>query len=387
VTGLLALLALAQLVLAARVCMRFLKTAGGTRIAACEEASPERISILLPVLDEEQRIAACLAGAVAQPEEVVEILVVDGGSRDATRAVVEKFAARDARVRWVDASPVPASWTGKIWGLSFGLLASSESDWILCLDADVKPPPGLARSLLAHARRVGVGAFSTATSQKLSGAVQGLLHPSLLTTLVYRFGSPGHAVCETGRVQANGQCFFARRELMLRTGAFEAARDSLCEDITVARRIAETGEPVGFYESDVPVEASMYEDAREAWRNWPRSLPMRDRYFGAREAAGLAEVALVQALPLPLLLLGAVLGAAPWLLTLEAMLFATRLGVLAGTARAYAARPFLYWLSPLADVPVALRLVQSTLQRRHVWRGRTYLRGSHGGFLLEGGER
>jgi dolichol-phosphate mannosyltransferase len=386
-TGLLALLALAQLVLAVRVCLRFLTTAGGERIRVCGEASPERISILLPVLDEEQRIAACLEGAIAQPEEVAEILVVDGGSRDATRAVVEKFAARDPRVRWVDASPVPESWTGKAWGLSSGLLASSESDWILCLDADVTPPPGIARSLLAHARRVGVGALSAATTQALSGALQGLLHPSLLTTLVYRFGSPGHAVRETGRVQANGQCFFARRELLLRTGAFEAARDSLCEDITIARRIAEAGEPVGFYESDVPVEVAMYEGAREAWRNWPRSLPMRDRYFGPREATGLAEVALVQALPLPLLLVGAVLGAAPWLLALEAALLATRLGVLAGTSRAYAARPLLYWLSPLADGPVALRLVQSTLQRRHAWRGRTYLRGSHGGFQLEGGER
>ena len=33
-------------------------------------------------------------------------------------------------------------------------------------------------------------------------------------------------------------------------------------------------------------------------------------------------------------------------------------------------RPLTYWLSPLCDLPVALRLWGSWRQRRHVWRGR-----------------
>jgi dolichol-phosphate mannosyltransferase len=385
VTGLVALLALAQLALAVRVVVRIIATAGGARIAVSDASSPERISIVVPVLNEEARLGRCLEGAVAQPAEVAEILVVDGGSRDATRAVVERYAARDPRVRWVDASPVPASWTGKAWGLASGLRASAKSDWILCLDADVQPPEGLARALLAHAAAVGVGAFSAATVQRLAGAAQGLVHPALLTTLVTRFGSPGHATREVSRVQANGQCFLARRALLAETGAFDAARDSLCEDVTIARRIAEAGHPVGFYESALPIPVSMYADAAEAWRNWPRSLPMRDRYFGAREALGLVEVAGVQALPLPLLALFAALGASPWLVNLELALVAVRIGMLGGMARAYADRPFSYWLSPLADLPAALRLVRCALQRRHAWRGRVYVRGSDGGFQLDGG--
>ena len=184
-------LAAAQLALAARVILRFFATSGGERIEAVEESPSERVSIVLPVLDEEARLAPCLEGAVAQPGQVVEILVVDGGSRDATRAVVEKFAARDARVRWVDASPVPASFTGKAWGLASGLAASAESDWILCLDADVRPPAGLTQALLAHARRVGVDAFSAATAQELGDALLGLVHPALLTTVVTPRKCPG----------------------------------------------------------------------------------------------------------------------------------------------------------------------------------------------------
>jgi dolichol-phosphate mannosyltransferase len=384
-SALLGAIALVQLLLAARVLRRFVSGAGGARIAQSAEPSAQRVSIVVPVLNEEARVGRCLEGAIAQPEEVAEILVIDGGSRDATRAVVEKFAARDPRVRFVDASPVPDDWTGKAWGLASGLRASAESDWILCLDADVRPPAELVRSLLAHAEGQRVGAFSAATLQTLPGAWLAWLHPALLTTLVYRFGMPGHTTCEPGRVQANGQCFIARRELLQRTGAFEAASDSLCEDITIARRIAEAGEPVGFYEAAFPIAVTMYESAAEAWSNWPRSLPMRDRYFGRAEALGLAEVAGVQALPLPLLVFAAALGAPPWLLGMQAALLSVRLGVLFGTARAYAARPFPYWLSPLVDAPAAFRLVRCALQRRHAWRGRVYVRGSDGGFQLDGG--
>src|SRR5215475_2632417 len=74
---------------------------------------------------------------------------------------------------------------------------------------------------------------------------------------------------------------------------------SLCEDFTVARRLAERGEASGFYESDGLVTTGMYQGYCETWRNWPRSLSTRDRYFGWHEATGLLEVLLVQSLPCP----------------------------------------------------------------------------------------
>ena len=135
---------------------------------------------------------------------------------------------------------------------------------------------------------------------------------------------------------------------MLRTDAFRAAQLSLCEDVTIARRLAECGEAIGFYESDGLVGVRMYEDWHETWRNWPRSLPTRDQYFGWREAAGLLEVLLVQSLPLPLLAIAYAVGASSWMVAINLTLSLTRLGVLMGVARAYEPRPWTYWFSPLA---------------------------------------
>lgn len=350
-------------------------------IEASNRASSERICVILPVLNEAKRISRCLDSLVAQPAEVSEILVVDGGSTDGTQRLTEQYHLRDSRVRLIDASPLEPNWTGKAWGLNSGLQQSSPNcRWILCLDADVWVAPSLARSLLAHAQKNSVSTFSVATRQHLSGPIDALIHPSMLTTLIYRFGSPGRAHRDPHRVQANGQCFLSRRELLIETGAFRAAQFSLCEDITIVRRLAECGEMIGFYESAGLVDVTMYNDWRETWNNWPRSLPMRDQYFGSRETAGLIGTLIFQALPLPAFALAVSFGAPLWFQLLTGLLASVRIGVLFGTARCYPARPWSYWLSPIADLPVILRIIQFALRKRHRWRGRTYIRRKGGVF-------
>ena len=350
-------------------------------VETSDQPSSSRITILLPVLNEATRIANCLESLIAQPQEVAEILVVDSGSTDRTRAIAEYYRLRDGRVRWVDASPADPRWVGKAWSLNFGLARSDPANqWILCIDADVRVSDRLSRSLLNHALRSGVSTFSVATRQHLSGPSDALIHPPLLTTLVYRFGRPGRSYRKLDQVQANGQCFFSRRETLVSEEAFAAARSSLCEDITIMRRLVERGEAVGFYETHGLAEVSMYRDWRETWRNWPRSLPMRDQYFGWRQVVGLLEVFFVQGLPLPMLIVAWNLGAPRLFLAVNALLLALRAGVLFGTARAYDRRPWTYWLSPLCDFAVAVRLIQSALSRKHSWRGRSYVRRSAGMF-------
>jgi dolichol-phosphate mannosyltransferase len=372
------LVVLLQAVLGIRMVARLARTAQGETIPRAEDsAASGRISIVVPVLNERDRLAPCLDGLISQGDAAHDILVVDGGSTDGTQTLINDYATRDPRVHLIDASPIPDGWNGKAWGLQRGLDATNPAcEWVLTIDADVRPTPALAHSLLAHAGGSGLSVLSVATRQEISGAGQGLLHPSMLTTLVYRFGIPGGRYRRAADVQANGQCFLARRDTLVAVGGFASVRDSICEDITIARRLVECGVEVGFFETDGLVSVRMHSDWRDTWRNWPRSLPMRDRYWGMPGALGLAEVLLVQALPLPLYV---------WLrLTrrgqsvaaiVNGSLLITRLGVLAGTSRAYVERPWTYWLSPLADLPVAIRITTSAMRRRHTWRGRTLVRG------------
>jgi dolichol-phosphate mannosyltransferase len=380
-SSLLSLVALLQAIAGVRVVWRLARTAHGERIMTREApVTGERVTVILPVLNERARLGPCLDGLVAQPGEVAEMLVIDGGSRDGTQELIAAYARLDRRVRLVDAAPVPPGENGKAHGLQVGLeQAEPASAWVLTIDADVRPNPALARSLLAHACRTGAAMVSIATEQRLSGAAEGLVHPALLATLVYRFGIPGHATRRVGEVQANGQCCLVRREPLEAGGGFRVGKGSVCEDVTMARMVAANGHLVGFYEAPGLATVEMYEGWRDAWRNWTRSLPMRDQYAGFSGWLGLAEIVLAQGLPLPLALgLRWLAPTRRLVIGLNIGLLMMRIGVLAGMARAYPNRPWTYWLSPLSDLPAAVQLWRSAVRRRHAWRGRTLIRGHEG---------
>jgi dolichol-phosphate mannosyltransferase len=374
-----------QLLLAVRVASRLARTAGGTRVQPAMTPPNAKVAVIVPVLDEVERLGPCLAALGADRDVIATIVVADGGSSDGTPALVRRYAEEDGRISLVDCAPRPDGWTGKVWNLARGLGAvPADVEWVLGVDADVRPRPGLTAALVAHAEGAGIDALSIATHQTLADAADGLVHPACLATLVYRFGNPGHATNDVATVQANGQCFLARRAALVRTDAFETARASLCEDVTIARALAAHGVRVGFYEAGDLVGCAMYGSGRETWRNWPRSLPMRDHYLGVCGWLGLAEVVLVQAAPLPALVIAILLGLPAPLIALETALVAVRLGVLAGMARAYARRPWTYWLSPLADGPIAVRVVARALGRRHRWRGLVYRHDGAGRFHVVG---
>jgi len=387
-----------QVLLGFRVMRRMIRTSGGKRISTALRNSErtltntrpssiainkqvslghEQVSILVPVLNERTRLKKCLDGLIEQGEEVAEIIVVDGGSVDGTQAFVSGYAQRDPRICLIDASPIPPDWNGKAWGLETGLrFADPASNWILTIDADVRPKAPLTLSLLEHAKKERVAALSVATLQEIDGLGEGLLHPSLLATLIYRCGMPGKVFRRANEVQANGQCFLFRRDELEVCGGFQGVRLSLCEDVTIARTLVASGYRVGFYEAENLVSVKMYTDWREMWRNWTRSLPMRDRFSEIDSLSGLLEVVFVQALPIPLVFFLATMHLRrSWFMLLNVVLGATRMGVLLGTKRVYSRRPWTYWLSPLCDLPVAVKLARSALQRRHTWRGRLLVRG------------
>lgn len=70
-----------------------------------EESSPKPfVTIAITSSEDESRIEPCLRCALAQdyPRELIEVLVADSMSMDATREVVLRVAAEDARVRMLD---------------------------------------------------------------------------------------------------------------------------------------------------------------------------------------------------------------------------------------------------------------------------------------------
>ena len=345
-----------------------------------------QVSIVVPTLNEVERIAPCLAGLSQQSYEVREIIVVDSNSQDGTQERVKATAAKDPRFRLITDDPLPTGWVGRPWALHTGFQDSSaHSEWILGIDADTQPQAGLVASLLAAAAAGGYDLLSLSPQFILHYPGEWWLQPALLVTLIYRFDPAGVKAQLPGRVMANGQCFFCRRSVLEKLGGYVRAANSFCDDVTLARHAASEGFQVGFLDGAKVIKVRMYEGAAETWREWGRSLDLKDATAPAQVWGDLWLLVMVQGLPLPAAVMlgtGLICGysfptaiAAAWL---NLFLLLIRFAILWAIAPSYersrnlAPASWLFWLSPLADPLAVLRIFLSTQQRPTQWRGRFY---------------
>jgi glycosyltransferase involved in cell wall biosynthesis len=94
------------------------------------------LSIVLPCYDEAANVERAIAEAAAVAERVAdahEVIVVDDGSRDETRALAEARAARDPRVR------VLAHENNRGYGAALRTgFAAARLEWVFLTDADLQ---------------------------------------------------------------------------------------------------------------------------------------------------------------------------------------------------------------------------------------------------------
>jgi dolichol-phosphate mannosyltransferase len=338
------------------------------------------VTVVLPTMNEAARIGPCLAGLAAQSDVVASVIVVDSRSSDGTPELVRAAAARDPRITLVTDEPAPPGWIGKVWALQQAL-PHVRTPWVLGVDADTAPDPGLAGGAVAAATAGAYDVVSFAPRFAGMSRAERFVQPAILATLIYRTGVPGDDR-HSDRVLANGQCFLARRDALQAAGGYAAARASWADDVTLARTLAAQGARVAFLDGSRLYDVHAYASVREMWREWGRSVDLSDANSRARQWGDIALLVLAQALPLPLLAAAAawwVAAGLPRLAPIAAALIGVNAGLLAlrlalhhGLSRSYAERGWTYWLSPLSDSAAVFRIVLSTVRRPRRWRGRGF---------------
>jgi dolichol-phosphate mannosyltransferase len=340
------------------------------------------VSVVVPTLNEALRISPLLAGLSQQSYEVREMIVVDSRSVDGTPDLVKAANAKDPRFRVFTDDPLPPGWVGRPWALHNGFLQTAEgSKWFLGMDADVQPHPGLVASLVQTAEAEGYDLVSLSPQFILKYPGECWLQPALLMTLLYRFDSAGVNSSQAERVMANGQCFLCRREVLGAVDGYSSAKGSFCDDVTLARNVAAQGFRVGFLDGAKVLKVRMYEGALETWKEWGRSLDLKDASSRAQIWGDLWLLLAVQGLPLIVVLSYLLISppihlAMSLLLGLNIFLLIIRFALLLAIAPSYdrtnSQGGWLFWLSPLADPLAVLRIFLSAFRQPREWRGREY---------------
>ncbi|WP_395106589.1 glycosyltransferase [Actinomadura sp. SCN-SB] len=317
---------------------------------------PEPVSVVVPARDEEPRIEGCLRPLLADPE-VSEVIIVDDESRDGTARLAARLGARV-----VHGTPPPDGWVGKQWALQQGVRAA-EGPIVVLLDADTRPKPGLCAELVALLDDFDL--VSAGPRFVCDGVAEQALHASLLAGLVYRFGPIGVDTGRSRRLLVNGQCMAFRKAPMLEADGFARARGHFADDVALGRLLAGDGWRVAFRDAGALLEVDMHESVADVWREWGRTISLREVTGNGAMAADLAVVWLTLALPVLRLAAG---RPTP----LDLVLLVQRLLVSAALRGSYARPGVGLAISPLSDVPAAVRLTWSVLRPARTWRARTY---------------
>ncbi len=343
------------------------------------DAHAGRVTVVVACLDEVHRIGPCLAGLRRQGPAMLEALIVDSRSTDGTWELIGDAAKQDSRIVPMHDDPLPPEWVGKVWALEHGL-RHAKGEWVLGIDADTTPQPGMVAAVVNAAEQLGLDAVSFAPRFNEMTVAEQWLQPAMLTTLVYRFGAAGEKASAPDRVMANGQCFLAKRSVLLANGGYSSARRSWCDDVTLARHMARNGARVGFLDGAKIIGVRAYSGIGQMWREWGRSIDLKDGTTPFTQFLDCCFVVLTQFVPLPALLLAGLLHAPEWRagglgaawFWVNVSLLSIRILLQFGLAGSYAERHWTFWLSFTADPVAAVRIVLSSLKRPRQWRTRHY---------------
>jgi glycosyltransferase involved in cell wall biosynthesis len=120
--------------------------AGENPAAAVDRQEPELVSVVVPTRDSVRTIATCLGSIRAQTWPAVELIVVDNGSSDGTRAVAERLADLV-----IQAGPERSAQRN-------AGIARAAGAWVLWVDADMELAPEVVKRSLDAARRTSATA-------------------------------------------------------------------------------------------------------------------------------------------------------------------------------------------------------------------------------------
>jgi len=257
-------------------------------------SSQPEVSVIVPARNEEASLGECLRSLVSQTEVEFEIIVVDDGSTDGTRAIAESFTG----VRVISAGALAAGWTGKNNAVASGA-REARGTWILFTDADTVHRPGSLARALAEAKSQGGDLLSYSPEQVVTTFAEKVVMPVVFAELAAEYPPEKVRDASSGIVAANGQYILVRRAAYEAVGGHAVVAHEILEDVALAKAFRRRGLRIFFRYGGDAVRTRMYRNWEQLREGWTKNLALLFPH-PARRAAMIAGWWLVAWLMLPL---------------------------------------------------------------------------------------
>jgi Glycosyl transferase family 2 len=227
------------------------------------------VSVIVPARNEEASLRACLESLLAQVGIEFEIIVVDDGSTDGTRAIAQSFAG----VRVIQPGPLPPGWTGKNNAVTAGA-REPRGAWLLFTDADTVHKPGSLARALAEAEQHHADLLSYSPEQEVHGFWEKAIMPVIFAELARTYRPSDVSDPRSPAAAANGQYLLITRRAYDSVGGHAAVATSLLEDVALARAVKSSGRKIFFRFGGDAVRTRMYRTLPQLVEGWTKNLAL-----------------------------------------------------------------------------------------------------------------
>lgn len=250
------------------------------------------IDIIVPARDESETIGAAIGSLLAQDYAgKFRVILVDDNSTDDTAALAG--AAQNLQV--IQLHTKPAGWSGKLWALSQGV-AASRAPVLLFTDADVVHDPRHLSSLVSQLLKGRLDLVSEMVHLNCISLAERALVPAFVYffQMLYPFANVNNPRSRVAA--AAGGTALIRREALERIGGVEAIRDSLIDDVALAKAVKRAG-PIFLAHSNLAASVRRYPGFIDIWRMISRTAFTQLRYSAWLLGLTVAGLTLVWLVP------------------------------------------------------------------------------------------
>ncbi|WP_052890929.1 glycosyltransferase [Thermogemmatispora carboxidivorans] len=236
------------------------------------------VSIIVPARNEAATIWRCVRSLLLQDYPTdYEVIVVDDGSTDQTRAILEHLAMEPAavgRLRLISlGEELPSGWAGKPHALHSGA-SQARGTWLVFTDADSFWSPQTLRLTLGEALAQGLDLLSLVPEQVIADGWNRLTLPLALMGMSLQFPPPLVNQPCSPLATANGQYILLRRSVYEALGGYAhpALRHSPLDDRDLAALVKRHGYRLALCDGRGLLRVQMYRGLPALWRGWRKTI-------------------------------------------------------------------------------------------------------------------
>lgn len=335
------------------------------------------VGIVIPARNEEKYITTALESLISQnyPGRF-QITVVNDNSDDDTLGAIKKI--KDQSITVLNGSPLPKSWTGKLWALKQGIENSNKNnpdlDYYLLTDADVKHSPETLRTLVAKAEQENLKLISLMVLLNCSYFWEKLLIPAFVFFFqkLYPFRWVNNPT--KSAAGAAGGYILIRRPALESAGGVDTIASEIIDDCAIGQMIKQTGSIWLGLTKDVK-SLRNYSNLSEIWAMVIRTAFVQLNYSITSLLVTISGMIIIYLIPPFTLVLGILLGE-EFLISLAIICWIIMTTAYLPTHQLYKRPAWEALLLPIAAIIYSMMTIDSARRywtKKHPsWKGRKY---------------